>query len=138
MARRFLRAANPSSPPREHVSHQLQIICTNLLVAAVHFVRGGEREINQSSLMKTRNMGGVGYHFRIADGDVPTNTELTRYQRDSQHADEQRKAFRLRLIRASSRYSLSRIFGRLVLPNSTVSLLALTGTALFASHTVYA
>jgi hypothetical protein len=78
------------------------------------------------------------YSFAAPDGDIPTNTELARYKKDSDHAQKQRKAFRLRLIRASSRYSLNAIFSRLTLSNSTISVLALAGTALFAHATIYA
>jgi hypothetical protein len=62
--------------------------------------------------------------------------DLTNWKRDSKHAAEQRKAYRLRLIRASSRFLLSRILNRMTLPNSSVSVLVAAG-ALFASHYIY-
>ena len=72
------------------------------------------------------------------DREAPTSARtVASYRNDSLRAAQQRKAWRLRLIRASSRFSLSRILNRLTLANSSVSLLL--AFSLFASlHTVYA
>lgn len=83
--------------------------------------------------IKQNERGGVGYSFKIADGDLPNKAEIERYKQDNHRALASKGTTRRNLIRGYH----NQIMSRMTLPNSFVSVLL--GFSLFALvHTVYA
>ena len=67
--------------------------------------------------------------------DLPSATELARYKTDRINSAKQLYAYRSRKLRASIRYSLTSIFSRLTLSNSTTSTLLAFSLFGLVTHT---
>lgn len=73
------------------------------------------------------------YYHQVADGDVPSPTEITNWKRDTKRFKKNKRQTRRNLIKGYH----NQIFNRMTLPNSSVT--ALLSFSLFALvHTVYA